>query len=150
MSWSRLNWRSACACSAALSLAACAGPLDDPARFDYLDAGPAGDAGAERGDGGCDPVATLFLQSCATSSCHSTRAQQGKLDLESPGLPHRLVDAQASGGPGLLIDAKNPDRSVIYTKVTDTPPFKFQMPLGAPPLNADELACIQAWVRAAR
>ena len=142
--------RWACASSAALLLAGCAGALEDPARFDYLDAGPGSDAGPARGDGGCDPVTTIFIPSCATSSCHSARAQQGSLDLESPGLPKRLLDKQASGGPGLLIDSKAPDRSVLVTKLGDNPPFKFQMPLGAPPLGADEAACIQDWVRAAR
>ena len=150
MSWLPSNWRSACACSVALSLFGCAGALEDPARFDYLDAGAGSDGGVARGDGGCDPVTTIFIPGCTTSSCHSARAQQGNLDLESPGLPHRLVNAPASGGPGLLIDAKSPDQSVLYTKVTDTPPFKFQMPLGTPPLGPDELACLQQWVHAAR
>ena len=142
-------WRSACACSAALFMAGCAGALEDLSRFDYLDAGPGSDAGVSHGDGGCDPVATIFIPSCTTSTCHSSRAQQGNLDLESPGLPQRLLNLQASGGPGLIIDTKNPDQSVIYTKVTATPPFKFQMPLGAPPLSADEVTCIQQWVHAA-
>lgn len=149
MSCMRSTLRLACVCSAAL-LAACAGALEDPARFDYLDAGPGSDAGFARGDGGCDPVPAIFVPTCATASCHSARAQQGKLDLESPGLPHRLVGAQAAGGPGLLIDPKNPDQSVLLTKLGDTPPFKFQMPLGRAPLGADDVACVQDWVRAAR
>jgi hypothetical protein len=150
MSWLPSIWRSACACSAALLLSGCAGALEDPARFAYLDAGPGSDAGVARGDGGCDPVTTIFIPSCTTSSCHSARAQQGNLDLESPGLPHRLVNAHASGGPGLIINPQSPDQSVLYTKLLDPPPFKFQMPLGLPPLGVDDLACIQEWVRAAR
>ncbi len=149
MSWLRSNWRSVCAFSAALLLAGCAGPLEDPARFDYLDAGPGSDAGVTGGDGGCDPVTSIFIPSCNTSSCHSARAQQGNLDLESRGLPHRLVNVAASGGPGLLINSGDPDLSVLYTKVSGTPPFKFQMPLGRPPLGPDELACLQQWVHGA-
>ena len=46
-------------------------------------------------------------------------------------------------------DAKNPPQSVMLLKVTDTPTFHFQMPLGSPPLSSDEMACLQAWVLAA-
>ena len=150
MSCSPSTSRAAIAISAVcLALAACAGPLEDPGRFANL--GPAPDAGTVTppSDGGCDPVADLFPLSCATSACHSAQSQQGNLDLQSSGLPARLVGKQAYGGPGLLIDSTNPDQSVLYLKVTDTPPFQFQMPLGAPPLSAADMACLQAWVRAA-
>ena len=148
MSCSRSIWRAAFACSAAcVALAGCAGSLDHPERFANL-AGP--DAGtAPPSDGGCDPVVDLFPLSCSTSACHSAQSQQGNLDLESSGLPARLVGKQAHGGPGLLIDAANPPQSVMLLKVTDTPPFQFQMPLGAPPLSPEEMACLQAWVQAA-
>jgi hypothetical protein len=59
------------------------------------------------------------------------------------------VNKKAHGGPGLLIDKANPGQSVLYTKGTDTPPFQFQMPLGAPPLSADEMACLLGWIQAA-
>ena len=59
------------------------------------------------------------------------------------------MDKQAHGGPGLLIDSKNPAQSVMLLKLTDNPPFQFQMPLGAPPLSPDELACLQGWVQTA-
>ena len=139
-----------CAASAAVALAvaSCAGALDDPGRFAYLaggsDAGP-----ASASDAGCDAVSRVFVPSCATSACHSAQTQQANLDLESPGLPRRLVQKPASGGPGFLIDAQSPDRSVLYLKVTSTPPFNFQMPLGAPPLPPDQVACLKAWVEAA-
>ncbi|MGZ6125875.1 MAG: hypothetical protein ACXWLR_12995 [Myxococcales bacterium] len=100
-------------------------------------------------DGGCDPVVDIFPLSCSTSACHSAQSQQGNLDQESSGLPNRLVNKQAHGGPGVLIDATNPLQSVMLLKVTDTPPFQFQMPLGAPPLSPEETACLQAWVQAA-
>jgi hypothetical protein len=142
-------WRSVCASSAALLLVGCAGSLEDPSRFAYLDAGPPSDGGVSQGDGGCDAVATVFIPNCTTSTCHSKSSQQGHLDLESPGLPQRLLNVRASGGPGLVIDLQNPDQSVIYTKVTSTPPFGFRMPLGAPPLSAGDIGCIRQWVHAA-
>ena len=49
----------------------------------------------------------------------------------------------------LLIDPAHPDQSVLLLKVSDNPPFQFQMPLGAPALSPDELACLTAWVDAA-
>lgn len=141
-------WRASCAGSLLLALVACEGSLQDPARFDYLNG--TADAGTpSSGAGGCDAVSTILAPSCATAACHSGQTQQANLDLESPGLPKRLVQKPASGGPGLLIDAQNPDRSVLYLKVTDTPPFNFQMPLGAPPLSSDQVACLKAWVEAA-
>jgi hypothetical protein len=94
-------------------------------------------------------VVSIFPVSCSTSSCHSAQSQQGTLDLESAGLPNRLVGKPAHGGPGLLIDRQNPSQSVLLLKVSANPPFQFQMPLGAPPLSPGEMACLQAWVQAA-
>jgi hypothetical protein len=132
-----------------LALAACAGSLDHPERFANLGAFPDAGTVTSSSDGGCDPVVDIFPLSCATSACHSAQSQQGNLDLESFGLPGRLVNKRANGGPGLLIDSANPPQSVMLTKATDTPPFGFQMPLGQPPLPPDQLACLQAWVTAA-
>ncbi len=140
--------RAAIACSAVcLALLGCAGSLDHPERFAYLGSGQP-DAGPDNvsSDGGCDPVNDIFPPNCTTSACHSAQSQQANLDLESPGLPKRLVNKPAHGGPGYLIDAKTPAQSVLYVKVTDNPPFQFQMPLGASPLSPDEMACLQAWV----
>ena len=148
MSSSPSIWRAPFACSAiCLALLGCAGSLDHPERFTNLATPDAGTVNPS--DGGCDPVVDIFPLGCSTSACHSAQSQQGNLDLESPGLPTRLVNKQAHGGPGLLIDSTNPAQSVMLLKVTDTPPFQFQMPLGAPPLSAEEVACLQAWVQAA-
>ena len=148
MRWPRPASCWAIACSALLA-SGCAGALSDPERFAYLDAGN-GDAGPVGGaDGGCDPVPTIFAPTCATAACHSAQTQQANLDLQSPGMPRRLVGKPASGGPGLLIDPQQPLRSVLLTKLSDPPPFNFQMPLGAPPLAPDQVACIQLWIQAA-
>jgi hypothetical protein len=149
MSISPSTWRAAIACSAlCLALTACAGSLDRPERFQNLGSGSDGGSGGDS-DGGCDPLIQIFPPSCSTSACHSAQSQQGNLDLESSGLPGRLVNKQAHGGPGFIIDSSNPAQSVLLLKLTDTPPFQFQMPLGAPPLSADEITCLQAWVQAA-
>ena len=130
-------------------LCGCAGGLDHPERFAYLGEPDAGPPPAVTSDGGCDPVGSLFPLNCTTGACHSAQTQQANLDLESPGLPRRLLDKQAHGGPGLLIDSKDPAQSVLYLKVTDTPPFQFQMPLGAPALAASDQACLLSWVQSA-
>ena len=148
MRWPRPASRWAIACSALL-LAGCAGALEGPQRFAYLDGGGADGGTLTLGDGGCDPVPAIFIPSCTTSACHSAQAQQGNLDLQSPGMPRRLLGKSASGGPGYLIDPQHPQLSVILTKLSDPPPFNFQMPLGAPPLEPDQVACIQLWVASA-
>jgi len=148
MKWPPPASRWAIACSALVAIA-CAGALGDPERFAYLDGG-GGDAGTVGdGGGGCDPVPTIFAPTCAAGACHSAQTQQAHLDLQSPGLPQRLVAKTASGGPGLLIDPQHPLQSVLLTKLSATPPFNFQMPLGAPPLDPDQVACIQLWIEAA-
>ena len=144
-----LRWTSRAAIACSLALAGCAGSLKDPQRFAYLGQSDGGSAPVESDDAGCDPVTDIFPPSCTTSACHSAQSQQGNLDLQSAGLPKRLVGKQAHGGPGLLIDPAHPDQSVILTKVSDNPPFQFQMPLGGAPLSPDELACLTAWVDAA-
>ena len=146
MSWLPSTWRAAFVSSAWLAFVGCAGALDHPERFADLGQGP--DAGPVNPppDGGCEPLVTIFPLSCSTSSCHSAQSQQGSLDLESPGLPKRLVGTTAHGGPGLLIDPQNPAQSVLLLKLTSDPPFQFQMPLGAPELSPDEVTCLKAWV----
>jgi len=149
MSCSPSTWRARFASSViCLALLGCAGSLENPERFQNLANPDAGQA-APPSDGGCDPVVDIFPLSCSTSACHSAQSQQGNLDLESAGLPQRLVNKAAHGGPGLLIDKLDPAQSVLLLKLMDPPPFQFQMPLGAPPLSPVEVACIQAWVQAA-
>src|SRR3954464_13701484 len=84
--------------SALLALAGCAGSLDQPERFAYLNAPR--DAGGDRGpdpdsDAGCDPVKDIFPPHCTTGGCHSAQSQQGSLDLQAPGMPARVLNKQA-------------------------------------------------------
>src|SRR2546426_8115686 len=115
-----------------LALLGCAGSLDHPERFANLGQGP--DAGPVNppSDGGCDPVVDILPLSCSTSSCHSAQSQQGNLDLESPGLPNRLVGKTAHRGAGPLIHPQNPAQSALSLKGTSKPPFPVPIRLGAP------------------
>ncbi len=134
-----------------------AGPSDAGATDAGASDAGAGDAGHPDGgthdggipDAGCNPVVALFGPTCATGLCHGADTQQGHLDLESPGMPGRLVGLAGFGGPGLIIDPAHPDSSLMLTKLTTDPPFNFQMPLGLDPLTASETACIRDWVHRA-
>ena len=127
-------------------LTGCAGSLDHPERF----VGDAGGGGGNDAASTCpDVVKTQFVAVCATSSCHSAVSKAGNLDLETTDIAGRLRGKMAAGGSGLLIDAANPDKSVLYTKVTAIPPFAARMPFAAPPLDDKTINCIRLWVEQA-
>ncbi len=83
---------------------------------------------------------------CTGVGCHSSQDKEQGLDLQSPNLAARLVGTAASEGPGLLIDPSTPANSVLYTKLTATPPFGVRMPEGATPLDSATIACVLAWI----
>ncbi len=114
----------------------CPGSLEDPGRFAVDGSGAA-----------CPDIAqTLFPTDCATAQCHSTAVKQQGLDLQSPDVLARLVGVPATGGPGLLIDPSTPQASVIYAKLTATPPFGARMPFGETPLDDGTVACVLQWI----
>jgi hypothetical protein len=143
----------------------CAETVDDPSRA--LDAaGAIDDAGANGNGGGggdgngnvmetggfsrdaasCPDVPQeVLVPDCAGAGCHSSRDKAQGLDLQSPNLAARLVGAAATEGSGLLIDPAAPSSSVLYTKLTATPPFGARMPLGAA-LDGTTTGCVLAWV----
>ena len=133
--------------------AGCAGTLDDPARF-MSGAGADGAASAlgnsvQDVDGGCLDVPTqLFAVTCASAGCHSAADKAQGLDLQSPNVALRLVGVCATEGSGMLIDPSNPPDSVVYTKLSSSPPFGVRMPSGKPPLDDATLACVLTWISA--
>ena len=134
----------------------CPGPLSDPARFTVATGNDGGfpgdadvpDASEPSSDGSSCPdvPADIFLANCTSASCHDSQYKAQGLDLQSPNLAARLVGVPATEGPGLLIDRTTPSGSVLYTKVTATPPFGARMPIGAAPLDSDEIGCVLAWI----
>lgn len=119
-----------------LLVAACPGELEDPERFDDASAEPVAL---------CD-VATIetafFPLQCGKSSCHA--ASNGVApDLASPGIADRLANKPA--GIGVLLVPGEPDRSVIFSKLTSEPPYGSRMPVGAP-LSETDIACVRAWI----
>src|SRR5258708_21009490 len=127
-STSRAAFASSAIC---LALLGCAGSLDHPERFAYLAAGPDAGSPGPASDGGCDPVTDIFPPSCTASACHSTQSQQANLDLESSGLPLRLVNKLAHGGARSLLRSENPRPSRVVSKVAGNPPFPLHLPHAA-------------------
>jgi hypothetical protein len=118
------------------ALAGCPGNLEDPGRFD-----------TDAALGACpDVTQTVFLTVCATSQCHSTAAKAQGLDLQSPDVASRLIGVPATEGTGLLVDPNAPQTSVIYTKLTSTPPFGVQMPFAEAPLDPATVQCVLDWI----
>jgi hypothetical protein len=124
---------------AVLSLVAacvgCPGSLEDPGRFTSA-------------TGTCPDIPQdVFQKTCsATVGCHSATDKQLGLDLQSPNVASRLVGIKAMGGPGLLIDPSNPSASILYEKLTATPPFGLRMPDGQTPLDDATIACVLQWI----
>jgi hypothetical protein len=142
----------------AAAMAGCSpGSLDDPGRFDVnrsasgTDIGggaqDGGVAGSVLGEGGACPDIPQFLAAtCTASSCHNASDEAQGLDLQSPDVTSRLVSIMATEGPGLLVDPSAPTASILYLKLTASPPFGAQMPLGKRPLPEAMTACVLDWI----
>lgn len=115
----------------------CAGTLDDPTQF--TQAATVHDAGA------CSAEQIVVMR-CATSGCHAATNAAASLDLASPNVLARLAGKPASGG-GVLVTPGDPARSVVYSKLTPTPPFGARMPYGSS-LDDASIACIHDWIAA--
>jgi hypothetical protein len=80
------------------------------------------------------------------------------LDLESPGLRERLVEVPASHGDildgtaglcdpsELLVDSRNPIRSLMLTKELGGHSCGGVMPVAPRTITPAELGCLQQWV----
>lgn len=117
---------------------ACPGTLEDPSRFDL-------DAGAV-----CDDVDSvervLFPDRCGGSGCHGGAGQvAANLDLVAPGVRERVLDKRGVCS-GILADPKDPEGSLLYTKVDGTSTCLQPMPIGRSPFNKRELACLRDWI----
>jgi hypothetical protein len=142
-----------------LATAACAGTLADREAFELAleeagvpdagasDASPPAEGSGGQASGGCPDVPTGVLQPrCGLSGCHGDNPAAG-LDLVSPDVRARLLGHPASGGPGVLIDpAGSADASVLYLKLTPSPPFGARMPLVGGMLDDATMACVAAWI----
>jgi hypothetical protein len=118
-------------------LAGCAGGIEDPARF------PPPECPIRAFDARDD----LLAARCAGAECHVGEAPAAGLDLVSAGVAERLLDVPSSCGGAPLVDTSSPGASVLLDRVRAVPQCGAPMPLGGPPLDAVERACLEAWVR---
>jgi hypothetical protein len=139
----------------ALACIACPGRLEDPSRFDDgggtddTDATAPPDEGGSGSDAGCSDVpATIFTPKCATAGCHSSGDKAQGLDLQSADVGTRLAGACATEGSGYLINLTTPNASVLYTKLSASPPYPSRMPVGGPYLDDTQMACVLAFLSA--
>lgn len=147
------RWVVSSACLAlAAATAGCPTSLDDPGRFDGnggLSGTGTGDDGQDGvlGEGGaCPDVPQFFAATCTASTCHNAGDLAQGLNLQSPDVASRLVNVMATEGPGLLVDPSAPGASILYLKLTASPPFGAQMPLGQKPLPGAMAACVLDWI----
>jgi hypothetical protein len=147
-------------------LAGCPGTLADKESFENYTAGAsaggsagvansaagandeAGAAGSSTLDlGPCgDVVARIFVPSCGGTGCHGATAPQEGLDLVSSGVSSRVVGVSGKGCTGTLADPANPANSLLYTKLSTTPPCGSQMPLARAPLSSSDATCVLNWI----
>jgi hypothetical protein len=136
--------RSALASSLAALAAACAAPLDDPARF--LDGGVVSGASCE-----VDVENDVLAARCGGAVCHSAGDQKAAgLDLVTPGVAERVANIASASpecGGNMLVAPGDPSGSLLYRKVAeDQPPCGSRMPLAQDPLSDDDIACVQSWI----
>lgn len=124
----------------AAGLVACAGTLEDPERFDAPR--PADPAAKAPTASACD-VTPVLAEHC--TSCHSGSSGLGGLALDGPSALEALRGKPAKGGPGLLVDVSSPRASVVYTKLTPTPPFGGIMP-PSKTLDPAAMECVLSWL----
>jgi hypothetical protein len=132
--------------AAALSLATL-GLMGCPGTFDIAAFEAAEIADTDAAPSCVDVPVAVFQQRCGLSGCHLATMPAANLDLVSAGVYARLSGRAAAGGPGVLIDpGGEPQKSVLYLKLTNSPPFGSQMPLTGTKLDAATLACVASWI----
>lgn len=153
--------------SVAVLLNACKGDgLEAPSSVAAASAaGGAGGGSAAGGSGGAGPGGNggsagavtprfetiqdeVFTPDCA--SCHSGLLARNGLSLDSAETSYNeLVNATARQAPAFVYVAPgDPGQSYLVHKLEGTQTSGSRMPLGAPPLSADEINMIRQWISA--
>jgi len=90
----------------------------------------------------------LFAERCNDSICHGTERPAAGLDLVTPGIHERIVNARAATcGFEVLIEPGDETGGFFVNKLTDNPPrCGLQMPIGGADLSAAEIECVREWV----
>ncbi len=98
--------------------------------------------------------AEIFDATCAVSFCHNSLSRAGGLDL-SPGIAYsELVNVESANASAALQGLQRvapgaPDASFLVVKVLGPPPDQGNlMPLVGPPLSAEQVQLLRAWIAA--
>ncbi|WP_298285326.1 hypothetical protein [Novosphingobium sp.] len=96
-------------------------------------------------------IVPLLESQCAT--CHLTGEEAGGMSLVGDAAIAYLVGKSAEEAPALMrVAAGDPDRSYLVMKLEGTHITHggngAQMPFGAPPLPAADIAKVRAWIAA--
>ncbi|MFN3424080.1 MAG: hypothetical protein ACK40C_05200 [Novosphingobium meiothermophilum] len=131
---------------AALLAAGCAAVAQAPAAHDPA---PAAAPDVSANVSYAADIVPLLESQCAT--CHLTGEEAGGMALVGDMAIASLVGQPAEEAPGLMrVVAGDPDRSYLVMKLEGTHIANggagAQMPFGAPPLSAAEIATVRAWI----
>jgi predicted CxxxxCH...CXXCH cytochrome family protein len=107
--------------------------------------------GGDQAAGGCDTqdvIETVFAQTCSGANCHSAGKKSGGLDLASPGVEARLVNALSKGcSDRVLVSPGNAAGSYLLDKLQGAGDVcGAPMPLGGTPLDAAKINCVADWI----
>jgi hypothetical protein len=98
----------------------------------------------------CTPdnvVTTVIAKKCTGGACHDNDAPAAQLNLLSEGIADRLMNRASSGcADHVLVVAGDPSQSYLMQKLGSAPACGAQMPMGGPPLSAEEQSCISGWI----
>ena len=122
--------------------------------------GGSGGSGGSAGSGAGSPEACMLAftkqMNCGLVGCHGGSNASAQLVLTEDALRQAkdsLVDKTNKGMmpgcmPGMhkLIDKAQPEKSLLYTKLTAQPPCGQRMPGGATASDA-EMSCVLAWIK---
>jgi len=157
---------------AAIAGLACVPGDIDPGRPSAKDAGgdPPSGISDETALGECPRYPTvgafergMIVPRCGTGTCHSTNGRPFAPDMSSRPIHPRLLDRNVMGAATACdrasdryVDSRaSADESYLVAKVRDDHPLcpsgkpaGARMPLAAPPLAPDEIACFVSYVRA--
>ena len=93
----------------------------------------------------------LLARRCGVDGCHVPFEPRAGLDFVSGGLAERIVDVPASTcSSRRIVDARDPDRSFLLTRVSPDPrcgsePIE-RMPLLGNLLSEREIECVRRWI----
>ncbi len=92
-------------------------------------------------------VPKLFAERCGGENCHGNGGSSAAgLDLISPDVEQRIVGVSGTSCGGIVADPSDPEGSLLYTKVSETPECGARMPIIGEPLDEDELRCVKEWI----